>query len=147
MTGLAPAMLPTMLSDESIEPDIPCICRSSILSNAYNSCLIPALAEALAYGRDRAFFRAAGQHLLGQDAHIPEPLGRAPAPSPLDAKRLKVLRTLLARESNVWDSLLRILVQAQYDEYENTTLEALRKYFSVTGLSLARADILICTIR
>ena len=142
--GSAPVMPLTTHSDESIEPNIPCVCRSSMLSNVYNSCLIPALAEALAYGRDRAFFRAVGQRLLGQDAHIPEPLGRAPAPSPLDAKRLKVLHTLLDRETDMWDSLQRILVQAQNSE--NTTLEALRKYFGTLGLSLARADILLCNV-
>ncbi len=112
------------------------------MKNVENACLIPALAEALAYGRDRAFFRAAGQRLLDQDTRVPEPLGRAPAPSPLDAKRLNVLRTLLAREPNVWESLQRILIQTQQD----TTLQALRDYFCTTGLSLARADILICNV-
>ncbi len=108
----------------------------------YNDCLIPALAEALAYGRDRAFFRAAGQRLLGQDTRVPEPLGRAAAPSPLDTKRLNVLHILLAREPNVWESLQRIFLQTQSD----TTLQALSEYFCATGLSLARADILICNV-
>ncbi len=106
-----------------------------------SDCLIPALAEGLAYGRDRAFFRAAGQRLLGQATHIPEPLGRAPAPSPLDAKRLAVLHNLLDRGPGVWDSLRHILVQAQ-----DTALPALREYFCTLGLSLARADILICNV-
>lgn len=110
-------------------------------ADPYNDCLIPALAEGLAYGRDRAFFRAAGQHLLGQDTRVPEPLGRASAPSPLDAKRLNVLHILLAREPNVWESLRHILEQTQ-----DTTLLALREYFCTTGLSLARADILMCNV-
>lgn len=146
-------------------------------SDPYNECLIPALAEGLAYGRDRTFFRAAGQRLLSQHVSVPEPLGRAPAPSPLDAKRLKVLRTLLARESNIWGSLLAILLQTCENERTNSTtdcrglihyalrpptgpflgrnelgpyntviLQALRKYFCTAGLSLARADILICNV-
>ncbi|GAC1649046.1 MAG: hypothetical protein NVS4B12_17790 [Ktedonobacteraceae bacterium] len=112
--------------------------------SAYNACLIPALAEGLAYGRDRAFFRAAGQHLLGQDTHVPEPLGRASEPAPLDAKRLNVLRELLVRERDVWSSLQCLLVQSQ--EREATTLQNLREYFCAAGLSLARADILLCNV-
>jgi len=107
-----------------------------------NNCLIPALAEGLAYGRDRAFFRAVGQHLLGQSVRIPEPLGHASAPSPLDAKRLNVLRTLFIKELNVWESLQRILLEVQ----QETTLQALRAYFCTKGLSLARADILLCNV-
>ncbi len=130
VTGLAPVMLST------------CDREFFSCSNQYNDCLIPALAEGLAYGRDRAFFRAAGQRLLGQEAHVPIPLGRAPDPSPLDAKRLKVLRKLLVRETDVWESLLYILVQTQQD----TVLQALRDYFCSLGLSLARTDILICNV-
>ena len=114
-------------------------CPFFSLSNQYNNCLIPALAEGLAYGRDRAFFRAAGQRLLGQDTHVPVPLGRASDPSPLDTKRLQVLRRLFARETNVWESLQHILVQTQQD----TVLQTLRDYFCILGLSLARTDILI----
>ena len=108
----------------------------------YNDCLLPALAEGLAYGRDRAFFRAAGHHLLGQTNSIPEPLGRAPAPSPLDAKRLNVLRVLLTRETDVWQSLQHILIHPA----EDTILQALRAYFCSLGLSLARTDILLCNV-
>ncbi len=109
---------------------------------SYNDCLLPALAEGLAYGRDRAFFRAAGQHLLGQANPIPEPLGHAAAPSPLDAKRLRVLHTLFMKETDVWQSLQHILLQAA----ENTILQALRSYFCSAGLSLARTDILVCNV-
>jgi len=117
---------------------------SSLLSTLYNNCLIPALAEALAYGRDRAFFRAAGQRLLDQNAYVPEPLGRASNPSPLDAKRLDVLRKLLAREQNVWQDMQGIL--CQQERAEETTLQALRNYFCSVGLSLARTDILVCNV-
>jgi len=103
----------------------------------YNDCLIPALAEALAYGRDRAFFRAVGQRLLGQNTSMPEPLGRA-----LDPSRLNVLGALLARGQDIWASLLHILTQTQVD----TPLQALHVYFCTAGLSLARADILICNV-
>ena len=140
VTGLAPVMPSPTPFDGFVGCNL-LSCR--LLSDLYNACLIPALAEALAYGRDRAFFRAAGQRLLDQNTYVPEPLGSAPAPSPLDAKRLKVLRTLLAREPNVWESLQHMLVQVQQD----TTLQALRDYFCAIGLSLARADILICNVR
>ena len=127
-------------------------------SDPYNSCLIVALAEGLAYGRDRAFFRAVGQRLLSQHASVPEPLGRAPAPSPLDAKRLNVLRTLLVREPNIWGSLQSILQSVGTDlsrplgnvdgdeDAINRSLHALRTYFCSAGLSLARADILLCNV-
>ncbi|GAC1424141.1 MAG: hypothetical protein NVS4B1_15630 [Ktedonobacteraceae bacterium] len=138
---LAPVMPPTTSVDEFVGCNVPCGGSSSLLSDLYNDCLIPALAEGLAYGRDRAFFRAAGQRLLGQVTHVPEPLGRAIAPSPLDAKRLNVLHNMLARERNVWDSLHNMLVQAQ-----DTMLPALRKYFCTIGVSLARSDILICNV-
>ncbi|GAC1354467.1 MAG: hypothetical protein NVSMB38_32970 [Ktedonobacteraceae bacterium] len=140
----------------------PCGRPSFPVSGPYNACLIPALAEGLAYGRDRAFFRAAGQHLLGQIKHIPEPLGRAPAPSPLDARRLNVLRKLIAREQDVWSSLRCILCQLQeclteadgrpfpntyrVAVHEDTILRALRDYFCSLGLSLARTDILLCNV-
>lgn len=109
-------------------------------AEVYNQCLLPALAEALAYGRDRAFFRAAGTRLLGQEQSVPEPLGRAPAPSPLDAQRLKVLRKLLLTEGNVWGSLRRFL---SCSEDEHLKLHA---FFRALGLSLARTDILICNV-
>jgi hypothetical protein len=112
--------------------------------------------------------------LPSQNTFIPEPLGRAANPSPLDAKRLHVLRTLLVRETNVWESLRHILVQVcaneqthsasesvmnntlypargvflggnKLDPY-NTLLEALRDFFCKAGLSLARADILLCNV-
>ncbi len=142
VTGLAPVMPPLVPPIVPPNDFIECSPSNRPLLDRYNNCLIPALAEALAYGRDRAFFRAAGQRLSGQNTCVPEPLGRAPDPSPLDAKRLNVLRTILARESNVWGSLQSILVQTQQD----TTLQALRDYFCSTGLSLARTDILICNV-
>ena len=61
----------------------------------YDLCLLPALAEGLGYGRDRDFFRAVGLRLAGQGIPVPEPLGRAPSPAPLDARRLQCLRLLL----------------------------------------------------
>src|SRR5260370_29039143 len=64
--------------------------------SAPDVCLIPALAEGLGYGRDRVFFHAAGLHLLGLANTIPEPLGRAPEPSPLYPRRLPILHNLLA---------------------------------------------------
>ena len=45
--------------------------RPSGIFSAYDVCLIPALAEALGFGRDRAFFRAAGLHLMGAVKTIP----------------------------------------------------------------------------
>ena len=76
-------------------------------SPAYDTCLILALAEGLGYGRDRAFFRAAGRYLLGLADDSPEPLGRTPDPPPLDAQRLRVLHNLVAqwRTSGAWQTL------------------------------------------
>ena len=65
--------------------------------SAHDVCLIPALAEGLEYGRDRAFFRAAGLHLLGLPNTIPEPLGRAPEPSPQGACQQQGLHFIYAQ--------------------------------------------------
>ena len=109
--------------------------QPSAFFSAYDVCLIPALAEGLGYGRDRAFFRAAGLHLLGLANTIPEPLGRAPEPSPLDANRLHMLHNLVAqwRTTGAWQTLR----QAH-------TLHKLRSIFN--GLGQARTDIIICNI-
>jgi hypothetical protein len=80
--------------------------------SAYDSCLIPALAEGLGYGRDRAFFRAAGLRLSGFPGEVPEPLGRAPEPSPLDAGRLRILHDLVEqwRASGAWATMRPMLL-------------------------------------
>lgn len=128
----------------------------------YDTCLIPALAEGLGYGRDREFFRAAGLRLLGKTHRVPEPLGRALQPSPLDARRLRVLSRLVAqwRTPGVWMKLLADVIpkghpvnQAltplpdQTDEMDmSASLQSLRDAFCMLGLSLARTDILICNV-
>jgi hypothetical protein len=75
--------------------------------SAYDVCLIPALAEALGYGRNRAFFRACGLQLLGLPAAIPEPPGRAAEPAALDVTRLHILQALVERWRKVgaWTAL------------------------------------------
>ncbi len=114
--------------------------QPSELFSACDVCLIPALAEGLGYGRDRAFFRAAGLHLIGVAQSIPEPLGRAPEPSPLDASRLHILHNLVQqwRTTSAWETLRKAMTNAP------TAISALRNIFD--GLSKARADILICNI-
>lgn len=109
----------------------------------YDTCLLPALAEGLGYGRDRAFFRAAGLRLLGLAASLPEPLGHAPQPAPLDARRLRILRTLMTRWQGIgaWQTLRQILEQ---DEHVKATVAALRAAFQ--PLSQARTDILVTNI-
>lgn len=109
--------------------------------SAYDTCLIPSLAEALGYGRDRDFFRAAGLRLVGllHDADLPEPQGRAPYPSPLDAGRLQALRKLIQqwRASGVWETIRHIVGNRQL-------IQALRAIFP--GISSSRADIVICNV-
>ena len=114
--------------------------QPSGLFSACDVCLIPALAEGLGYGRDRAFFRAAGLHLVGMAQGFPEPLGRAPEPSPLDASRLHILHNLVEqwRATGAWETLRQAMTNAP------TAISALRNIFA--GLSKARADILICNI-
>ncbi len=101
--------------------------------SAYDVCLVPALAEGLAYGRDRAFFRAAGLALIGAAHRIPEPLGRSP--SPLDTSRLHILRSLVEkwRVTGAWRTMRHAM-----------NLQGLRSVF--VGLSRARTDILICNV-
>ncbi len=116
----------------------------------YDTCLIPALAEGLAYGRDRAFFRAAGLRLLGNDAAVPEPLGHANEPSPLDTRRLQVLARLMTRwrPPGVWRTLYRLLLSSSQSTIETAAaqLQTLRDAFCGLGLSLARTDILLCNV-
>jgi hypothetical protein len=114
---------------------------------SYDLCLLPALAEALGYGRDRAFFRAAGLRLMGLAAAIPEPLGRSPQPAPLDAGRLHVLRRLVAewRPVGIWQTLSALL-RPPHDSTPKCSLQALRSAFCCLGLSLGRCDILLCNV-
>jgi hypothetical protein len=123
--------------------------RPSDIFSAYDVCLIPALAEALGFGRDRAFFRAAGLHLIGAVKTIPEPLGRAPQPSPLDTNRLHMLRKLVEqwRTTGAWDPLRQALITTSPDndrQYPRRGVQKLRNIFD--GLGTARTDILICNI-
>ncbi len=111
--------------------------------HAYDICLLPALAEGLGYGRDRAFFRAAGLRLLGLPARVPEPLGRTRAPAPLDASRLRVLRILAARwrQTGAWQTLSQALLQEKDVKATAMSLRA-----ALSPLNRARADILIVNI-
>lgn len=113
----------------------------------YDWCLIPALAEGLGYGRDRAFFRAAGQRLLGLPVAVPEPLGDSGYPAPLDTSRLRVLRVLVERwcMEGAWNSC-RTILNIDEDTDLHQILDAMRTLFTQAGLSLARADILICNV-
>ncbi|MBV9230746.1 MAG: DUF2851 family protein, partial [Chloroflexi bacterium] len=117
------------------------------MRDAYDTCLIPALAEGLGYGRDREFFRAVGLYLLNMTDGLPEPLGRSAQPDPLDAKRLCVLSTLVKQWSDqgVWQTLRELLLPP-LPTPATTLLQALRTAFCNLGLSLARADILICNV-
>lgn len=126
------------------------------LYDMYDTCLIPALAEGLGYGRDRQFFRAAGLRLLGKAQSMPEPLGRALQPSPLDVTRLRVLSRLVTqwRTSGIWMTLLTNVINQKPTALPDksggvdisASLQSLRDAFCMLGLSLARADILICNV-
>ena len=118
---------------------------------AYDTCLITALAEGLGYGRDRAFFRAAGLQLLGMPDKVPEPLGHASDPAPLDAGRLRILGTLVRqwRTCGVWESIRDVIkgnkgtIACSCDLHSNK-YDQLRSVFG--GLSTSRTDILICNV-
>ncbi len=143
--------------------------RPSASFSACDVCLIPALAEALGFGRDRAFFRAAGLHLIGAVTTIPDPLERAPQPSPLDNHRMHMLRSLVERWriTGAWETFRQALLLAspnndylthQRDDTsiltphhaspiskrQSARLNQLRNIFH--GLGTARTDILICNI-
>jgi hypothetical protein len=115
----------------------------------YDSCLLPSLAEGLAYGRDRELFRALGLRLLDQHTPLPEPLGHTEQPAPLDASRLRALAQMLERwhVPGIWLTLRSILLSAsERDVALNIIHSALRTLFCDLGLSLDRADILICNV-
>jgi hypothetical protein len=88
------------------------LAQSSDNFSAYDVCLIPTLAEGLGYGRDRAFFHAVGLRLIGSTHSLPEPLGRAPQPAPLDTSRLRILHTLVAqwRTTGAWHAFRQALL-------------------------------------
>ena len=110
--------------------------------SAYDACLIAALAEGLGYGRDRALFRAIGDYLLGLLRNLPEPLGRAPYPAPLDTHRLLALKRLVEawRVNGAWEPLRAILCSF----VNQSSIQALRSLLA--SLGVARADILICNV-
>lgn len=110
-------------------------------------CLLPALAEALAYGRDRAFFRAAALYLLGLNgaSSVPEPSGRVDDPPPLDATRLHVLRRLLQRWRSETESATAEIRQC-FALPASRALDTLRTLFIEAGLSISRADIVLCNV-
>ena len=114
--------------------------RSNGPFSAYDVCLVPALAEALGYGRDRAFFRAAGTRLMGLAGAVPEPLGHSAEPSPLDAGRLRVLGELVERwrVEGAWEMMRRVIL------YPSSNADNLRTLFP--GPGNARTDILICNV-
>jgi len=118
--------------------------QPSDMFNMYDVCLIPALAEGLGFGRDRAFFLAVGLRLIGSTKAIPEPLGRAPKPSPLDAGRLQMLHMLVERWRNTgaWETFRHVLLPVSTDSAHQ--MYQLRNIFH--GLGTARTDILICNI-
>lgn len=108
----------------------------------YNRCLFLALAEALAYGRDRAIFRALGYKLLGLPVTLPEPQGYTSEPPPLDTQRLHVLRSLVTQLPNLWSTLRSCM----FADTTHESLLFLRVFFHTLGLSLARTDILLCNV-
>jgi uncharacterized protein DUF2851 len=115
----------------------------------YDSCLLPALAEGLAYGRDRELFRALGLRLLDQRTPLPEPLGRTEQPAPLDASRLRALAHMLERwyTPGIWLTLRTIILSAaEHDLALNSVHTALRTLFGDLGLSLERSDILVINV-
>ena len=83
--------------------------------SAYDVGLIVALAEGLGYGRNRAFFRATGQYLLGLIDTVPEPLGHTFDPPDLDASRLVILRKLVEqwRTTSAWEMMREILLNTE----------------------------------
>jgi len=112
--------------------------------SANDACLIVALAEGLGYGRDRAFFRAAGAYLSGCAKTIPEPLGHTFDPPALDSSRLTALRTLVARwrEDGAWETLKKVILPSAEAVQSMQIIACLRAMFTEVGR--ARADILIC---
>ena len=123
--------------------------------SVYDVCLIPALVEALGYGRDRAFFRAVGQRLVGLPCDIPEPTGRAAEPSPLDAGRLRISGQLVEQwhVRGAWETIRDIIgmkenqsgcLKSGHVLASDTPIDSLRAIFPDIGP--ARADILICNV-
>jgi hypothetical protein len=122
---------------------------SASLFSVYDQSLIVALAEGLGYGRDRYFFRATGLSLLhAQNIQaMPEPLGRALYPAPLDARRLRGLGRLVDswRLGGAWQTFYKLLFP-DVERTDSERLQAIRTVFCAAEISLARADILIVNV-
>ena len=113
----------------------------------YDICLVPALAEGLGYGRDRAFFRVAGKRLLGLSGAIREPLAYGLQYTPLDRARLRALTRLVTQwcVPGVWHTLRATILALELSD-TNARLYQLRALFGAAGLSLARTDILLVNV-
>jgi hypothetical protein len=120
---------------------------STSTEDHYDRYLLPALGEGLAYGRDRAFFRATSLRLMGLPGILPEPEGCAARPAPLDAQRLRALRHLIeqAQITPLWPRLRTILTPGEVHD-SPPSIWSLRRIFTRLNLSLARTDILICNV-
>ncbi|HEY7416716.1 MAG TPA: DUF2851 family protein, partial [Ktedonobacteraceae bacterium] len=129
----------------------------------YDACLIPALAEGLGYGRDRALFRALGDHLVRRGLTAP---GGIEIPSHLDIVRLGALVRIVEAWNMVglWFALRDILLAVEKEKKTSLVgvstccdilkcrdlpcggLAGLRSLFCTRGLSLARTDILLVNV-
>jgi len=112
----------------------------------YDRYFIPALAEGLGYGRDRAFFRLIGAYLLGGIAAPPELPGRLSYLPSLDAGRVRALFMLVEqwRIAGVWQTVRKHLLPNVHNAMYS--LQTIRAIFCDAGLSLARTDILMCNV-
>lgn len=112
----------------------------------YDRCFIPALAESLGYGRERALFRDLGNHLVGlYDRGSGVLIEEAEALPGLDRHRLKVLFRFVDRwrVRGVWKTFHRALEISESGKVE-PCLEPLRRLLEEVGS--ARADICICNV-
>lgn len=118
----------------------------STTCDPYDRHLIPALAEGLGYGRDRAFFRLIGKYLIDNTSGLPQLPGRSPHLPALDTERLQAFCTLMTqwRAVGAWQTLRNLLLP--HPPNTMAILQTLRAIFGVAGLSLARTDILVCNV-
>lgn len=115
-------------------------------NNVADLCFIPALAESLGYGRERALFRALGSQLVGTNREKKSILAvQMEGLTPLDRHRLKVLFQLVERwrGSGVWQQFRQALEIDKRRESE-PRLAPLRRLLEEVGS--ARADICICNV-
>jgi hypothetical protein len=116
-------------------------------TQAYDRVIIPALLEAVGYGRKRVVFRSLGKNLI-EDLHTYDELSLS-LPSKLDRARiaaiLSFIRCVSTEYGSVWQYVQR-LVERNSCNSEDLSACIIQLRTPFTALGIARTDIVMCNV-